>query len=180
MNQSKKIVVIAGYARAGKTTSLGMLEQLGYEAISTSLVLHKQTQKLYYQLCGRDLDTGNKQTAFQLHSTGNKTAHFSMRDLLIAVAESTREFDPSFYVKEAIRCVKESESHLVALETIGGEEWLETARLLQELGLEFSAYNIRSPYECKGVDIRELIPCATDIWNQGDRHDLFKKIVEVA
>jgi hypothetical protein len=180
MNQSKKIVVIAGYARAGKTTSLGMLEQLGYEVVSTSAVLHEQTQKLYKHLSGRQLDTQDKETAFQLHSTGNKTAHFSMRDLLISVAESTRSIDTFFYAKEAARRVAKSESSLVALETVGGSEWQLTLSLLRGTGMDYTAYNIRSPYEYKGVDIRELIPCATDIWNQGDKHDLFKKIVEIA
>ncbi|MGL5079686.1 MAG: hypothetical protein ACRDBG_28140 [Waterburya sp.] len=79
----------------------------------------------------------------------------SLRDICIAVAESTRKILPSIYVDLVLQDLGDLE--LVAIETIGGKECDYLYRQLKTLGYSVIGQNIRRKTELVGVDIRELI-----------------------
>lgn len=79
----------------------------------------------------------------------------SLRDICIAVAESTRKVLPNIYVDLVLRSLHDSE--LVAIETIGGKECDYLYQQLKTLEYTVVGQNIRRESELAGVDIRELI-----------------------
>ncbi len=79
----------------------------------------------------------------------------SLRDICIAVAESTRKILPNIYVDLVLRDLKDLQ--LVAIETIGGKECDYLYQQLKTLGYAVIGQNIRRKSELADVDIRELI-----------------------
>lgn len=79
----------------------------------------------------------------------------SLRDICIAVAESTRKILPNIYVDLVLRDLGDLE--LVAIETIGGKECDYLYQQLKTLGYTVIGQNIRRKTELAGADIRELI-----------------------
>ncbi|MGL5074479.1 MAG: hypothetical protein ACRDBG_01380 [Waterburya sp.] len=79
----------------------------------------------------------------------------TLRDICIAVAESTRKILPNIYVDLVLGSLGEVE--LLAIETIGGKECDYLYQRLKTLRYTVVGQNIRRKTELAGVDIRELI-----------------------
>jgi hypothetical protein len=162
------IILIGGYARSGKSTSVQLLRDRGIPCYSTSASLYDtyaRLKEVYPEL--HHLDPDNKQVS---------------RQRMIALAE---EVIVPVFGRESIvmACVKwleqvyEMGHETVAIETIGGNE-LE----LLERGLKYwsqhplfitAAINIRSDTEEPDADSRRLIESSEDyyaahLWNDGN------------
>lgn len=79
----------------------------------------------------------------------------TIRDICIAVAESTRTIYPNIYVDLVLRQTLDQD--LIAIETIGGTECDYLYSALKAKGYIVVGQNIRRKTELAGVDIRELI-----------------------
>lgn len=172
----KNIVVLGGYSRSGKTTALRQLERLGYTVFASSDIVHSHTQNFIKLLSGELVDTYRKSTEYQLISSNSLSAMFNQRDLLIALAESTRLLEPNFYARLITDKVNASKATNIAFETVGGTEWefIQTRLTVKPSG----TYNVRRPgVELSGVDIRKLLPDAATIWNSG-KADEYKALIE--
>lgn len=178
------IVFLGGYARSGKTTALSYFKSQGIPTFSTSDILHQQASTMFEMLSsnakrypgtkGLSQDKGAEVTINVKTGCGSTSLEIapSMRDILIAVAESTRTLDPNFYVQQVVkqvRCCKEGK--LAIVETVGGSEF---EALIGTLEADYTSYylNIRREGELKGVDIRKLLPYASEIWNDGTIEEL--------
>lgn len=183
------IVTYSGYARAGKTTFINpALELLGYEVLSTSVILHQFAQKVADSLFNQQLDTLDKSNTLHMQLIDNTGLHQSTmetRDFLITLAESC--IVPVFGRSCIVRVVATkasrllSEGKLVAIETIGGSEYNLLLDLLSEEGINHAdivEFNVRREGELAGVDVRELIPYAVDIENNDTFEALKDKLYQ--
>jgi hypothetical protein len=108
------------------------------------------------------------------HQRLSGKTELTIRDICIAVAESTRLIYPDIYVDLVLR--QTSGLNLVAMETIGGKECSYMYSELKSLGYRVIGQNIRRKTELAGVDIRELIKDAQcDILNRDIHNNHSKK-----
>jgi hypothetical protein len=157
------VLFISGLARSGKTSTIDYLKSQGIPCLSTSVLLHQT----YQNLISTGLLAPN-----HYWKESNKP---QLRKTLITLAEEVivPVFGRESFAQTVIRQANEYPLPLVAVETIGGEEF--------KLGLEtlekpYFCWNIRREGELKGVDIRELLEEGEDIWNDGSIEDLHLKI----
>lgn len=184
----KTAILIGGYARAGKSTTMAYLAQnIATFGMSSKLTEHVKLLTPYlaqYEFKSDEtkalsfppstayvttvqIDRALKALGFPLdywqifeiykdyHQRFVGKYELSLRDICIAVAESTRKVLPNIYVDLVLRCLRDSE--LVAIETIGGKECDYLYQQLKTLGYTVTGQNIRRKTELAGVDIRELI-----------------------
>jgi hypothetical protein len=176
------IIFLSGYAEAGKTTSIKILNSLEIPSYSSSALLHEFAQIIYFIIMGIKLDTHNKNNSVVCYNPFGSTIRINrliMRDFLITIAEKAlvKVFTRNIFAA-AIKNKLDSYSPVVVIETIGGEEYecflkeFEDAKKYQIFNL-----NIRSFDEKKGVDIRKLLPNSYDLWNNKDTEDELKKTI---
>ena len=195
----KKLIILSGYARAGKTTLLEILENKhGASSISTSVFLHTFAQNLAKEIFGFDLDTKQKKNSIEL--SGNlqlidtnsslriKTPHkfsksYTMRDYLIAIAERVivKSFGRGVFGYLASRAIKESNSYFNVYEAFNYEEYRATIENLPK-DIDVEVWILRRDSEEKGADTRELIENTeyktTTIFNNGSLEQLEEKIID--
>ena len=125
----KKLVILSGYARTGKTTALEVAEGLGYTVVSTSVLLHRFVNLLLTNLFGqsKSVDTSCKKSLHRLETTFNKintVMYLKSRDLLITVAEKciVPVFGRDAFGLAAAKLVKGSDKDLFIYEAFNKEE----------------------------------------------------------
>lgn len=79
----------------------------------------------------------------------------TLRQLMVAVAESHRMIFPDIYVDLTLNAAKQCP--VVYIETIGGKELYSMTNTLKSEGYHIIGLNIRAESEQAGIDIRELI-----------------------
>lgn len=180
------IVFLGGYARSGKTTALSYFKSQGIPTFSTSDILHQQAS-IMFDILGTDAkrypgtkDLSKDKDAELMVSVKTGDTSFkvapSMRDILIAIAESTRSLVPDFYVQQLVEEIYRYEGvSLAIVETVGGSEFGYIQEYLED---DYTTYslNIRREGELEGVDIRQLLPNASEIWNDGTIEELESKL----
>lgn len=184
----KTAILIGGFSRAGKSTTMTYLAQ-NVPTFGMSSKLAEHVKLLIPYLAQYDFTTDEaKAMAFppstayittvqidraltvlgfhldywqifeiykDYHQRFVGKAELSLRDICIAVAESTRKVLPNIYVDLVLRSLNDLQ--LVAIETIGGKECDYLYQQLKILGYTVIGQNIRRKTELAGVDIRELV-----------------------
>ena len=190
---SKKIIILGGYAQAGKSTAIELLKELGVEAVSTSTLLHEIAERFFKEILGVDqpgmFQDKSKQFCFRtwesrvipgqpspLPNEYSSGPALMSRDILIKVAESIlvptlgrKEAFVAPVVTKAVKC----ESPIVVIECIGGHEWDLMQEVLENNLCDYTRVNIRRESEQPDADYRELLPDACCIWND-DTKDALK------
>ncbi len=170
---TKTLVFLGGYANAGKSTAVKWFRKQGIEVFSSSELLHDHIENMM----------GRLHTYFDSYDRSGSTQLNNLtiphRDFMIALAEATRQIiDGEIYMKGVMGQAIASKSELVVVETVGGHEYeigLKMAR--EQKDLQLVNVNIRMHSELPGVDIRELLPYATDIYNNGTKEDLYRQLM---
>jgi hypothetical protein len=161
----KTIICVGGYARAGKSTTVEILESLDIPVFSASRFLHKAV----------DLTKG---TVFEPWAAAIKLTDIAVdivppSERMQCITMAERILVPTFGRKLFAHAMFDGltavDNQIVAIETIGGDEWQEFANLAE--GHRLVIWNVRSEREQPGIDIRELIPDGQDIWNDETLED---------
>lgn len=160
----KHILAIGGKAQSGKSSTVKILRSLGVPVVSTSELLDEFLTRLKIHY---GIDQG---------STVEET-----RQLKIKAAE--RVLVPTFgrevFANTAARMIFKHPESMVAIETIGGEEWklIQKAITLEaaysETSYTIRRYNLIRDSQLENVDIRELLENARLIKNNGTLDDLY-------
>lgn len=170
----KKLLVIGGYSKAGKTSSINYLENVhGAVVVSTSAMLHAVSSKL---------NGWNSYDIDKSHPISiNGVKYPTYRDYLIWLAEEVlvpifgREI---FGITAAIRAISGLEdSDLVVVESVGGEEYEFFERHLSFLDTSDVVkvnVNILRDGRNGGDDLRVPLPNAVNVANDSTREDLGK------
>lgn len=161
-----KIIFIGGWARSGKSSTLNYLKTQGIPTYSTSALLHQT----YRRLIEAKLKSFKRD--FDIYD-GNSKAE--LRQELITLAEDVLVpiFGREIFAHTIIRQANLDPAPIVAVETIGGEEFRLGLEMVEK---EYVCWNIRRDSELKGVDLRELLEGGVDIWNNGSLSDLSGRI----
>ena len=161
---STKIVLIGGFSQAGKTSVLEILSK-SYCTISSSELLHQTLNDIYWMAGQAHFDTHDSKDSpvvfgGRMYKTG--------RDLLIYLAEKVlvENFGRGLF---AVGCVNQIIPNAINfIECIGGDEETELDKQLETNGYDdVIKINIRRHTEKPNVDIRQLLRCAVDVWNEG-------------
>ena len=169
MSENKKIILIGGYARSGKSSSITILEQQGWKIISSSRMIHEFAQRLILMFTGRAIDTHDKEITF---------LDMLIRDFLIKLAEDVMMpvFTRAVFTAPMAALAANSPHDLIAIETYGGVEYDFLSKYLRLEGLTWQNYNIRRQTEEPGIDLRRLLPGGIDIENNSTFDDLARKL----
>jgi hypothetical protein len=160
---TEKIIVVSGYARAGKTTVMNYFAAAGYKTISSSECIHAVTQD-FAAVIGLEVDTHDKE------GTAPTPVPMNVRALLIGIAEEVlvKNFGRQIFASWMARQV---EGHrLVAVECFNSEEY--------NLFRCFTPYpitnvlRITSPFEKAGIDGRDIIYGSEVVNNSSTVEDL--------
>jgi len=149
------IIFVGGYARSGKTTVINYLEEhYQAEVLSGSRMIHQITDSLldYFGL-----------NSFRLKREINK---------FIAESVLKKFLHPQIFALALAEKVKTSNSPLIVIESIGGDEFVKLKDLINSPTKPL-CWNIRKDTEQPQADQRELLPEAFNIWNEGSIDDLF-------
>ncbi len=178
----KRIIFLGGYARSGKSTAVTLLREMEIPCFSTSEFLYTVAARIWS--IGGSYNT----TLQQLKNTLPdailwNTGGLTKRQFLIHVAENV--IVPSYGRGEGIvkpvmnQALEELDiSPIVAIETIGGFEYQQLLACVPDYAT-YIPVNIRRHTELAGADIRELLPDAVDIWNEGSINDLENQIKSI-
>lgn len=155
-----KIVFVGGYARSGKSTLMKYLATKNCHCFSTSQYLDSVCEKElgeYWTDAFVTKDTLKEKELVALTGKNYRT---------YKINKAEKELVPKLGRLRALvipvltPLLKLSNSDFVAIETIGGKEfelmldWIKN----NVKSCQISLINCRSPFELKGVDIRELLP----------------------
>ena len=167
---TKKVIILSGYARSGKTTFLNVAKDLGCETVSTSAILHEFTKRLARYVLGiNNLDTTDKRypkiLQYAFRQNGGKLLHnivsHTSRDLLITVAEKclVPVFGRDVFGLATAKRIKRSSADVAIYEAFNREECDAMLHFLdlQEGDYELYMMTVRSPKEQGGVDKRDLL-----------------------
>jgi hypothetical protein len=163
----KKIIVMGGFSNSGKTTSLKILEKIGWQTASTSKLLHTFTQNIVRSLTGEEIDTYDRNATFKGMTT---------RQLLIHMARE--QFEPVFgrsaFVAGVVEQLINGDSPLnqYVVECFHAEEYELLRVALMDANLYHTCVNLRSPAENPKADNRTLLPTANAIYNNGTLEEL--------
>jgi hypothetical protein len=164
----KKLFFIGGYARAGKTRAMEHLQAMGAECFSTSKILDETLVALTLAY-GLDLQISD-------HEDRRREKIRLAEEILVPI------FSRQLFAAGVAARVAASPSDLLAIETLGGEEF-ECLKNQLALTGEFDTQNIniRSKEERPGCDIRVLLPGAIDVWNfwQECPSDLYFNLIKI-
>lgn len=159
----KTILVIGGYSRSGKTSSLSILRNLGIPYFSTSVLLDNFIESLEREF-GVPIPTEVEERRRHKITSAEK--------VLVPI------FGRQIFSVKAAQAAMESEDDVVLIESIGGEEWELMAKAIGNIAYErlmnyrVYRFNVRSEREIPGVDIRQLLNNAVTIQNDGTLDDL--------
>jgi hypothetical protein len=168
----KTILVMGGFARSGKTSSLSILQNLGISYFSTSILLDNFIEKLEKEFNIPIPEEVENRRQHKIKAAEN---------VLVPI------FGRQVFSITAARAAMEAEDSLVTIESIGGEEWDLIAKAIGDIAYSnminyrIHRFNVRSKNEKPGVDIRQLLKNATTIQNDGTLEDLantWKKTLE--
>jgi hypothetical protein len=186
---NKWILVIGGYANSGKSTSIEHLSKL-VPVLSTSEKLYDVTADILINVLGfsytkeemKEILKNGKAAKILMFNSHEVPAYLdiSVRDLLIMIAEKciVNNLGRQAFSGSVINDIPE-DSQIVAIESIGGEEYKHLKALAEYKGFNVLPINIRSSGELKGVDIRELLPNAKTIENDGTIEELGIKLEQI-
>lgn len=160
------IIFIGGFSRSGKSSTLEILKKLGIPCYSTSALLHQT----YQSLIKAKLKSFKRD--FNMYDDNNKD---ELRQELITLAEDVLVpvFGREIFAHTVIRQANLDPAPIVAVETVGGEEFRLGLEVIKE---EWVCWNIRRDGELKGVDLRELLDGGVDIWNNGGLEELREEV----
>jgi hypothetical protein len=162
----RHILFVGGFARAGKTTTMEILSSLGVPCFSTSSHLEVMAAVSFSQF--------NNRCDFRELSKEHQ------REVKIFFAEKVlvpfigRE---NALVLPVVTKALASPEDLVAIETIGGEEF--RLFLSQTVGVPVTTLNVRGPSEMPGVDSRRLLPSAIELMNNGTILELRENLISL-
>jgi hypothetical protein len=105
----------------------------------------------------------------------NALVKATVREDLIFLAENilVKLFTRSIFVSAIVEKISEEEDeNIFIIENIGGEEYRILSKYLKAFFPEANVVrvNIRRAEEKEGIDVRELLPDALEIWNEGDKN----------
>ena len=183
-----QFVVYSGFSGSGKSTTMNpALEELGYEIVSTSKILHDFTEILIENLTGAKIDTYDRREneyTFSVHSliSGVRSKTISTaRRLLIIVAENClvkvfgREIFALCATKKFVKAQEEGTK--IAFECIGGDEYNCFSNQLNWcVKSQLVKLHITRDTENPEADSREKIPTSIDIQNNSTREDFKEKL----
>ncbi len=187
----KVIVFLGGYARAGKSTAISLLRELGYPCFSTSEHLYEVAAHVLSVISGSPPELclqmlKNYPPDFVIAELGT-----SKREFLKDLAEKAIVPTIGRYlgiVHPVMSKALTQKRSVVFVESIGGEEQkLQEQFILEssDLTLEHNVFgiNIRRHSEQPGVDIRQLVSSRVypvlEIENNQDPEALEKKLRKV-
>jgi hypothetical protein len=164
----RKIIVVGGYARSGKSTSIKIIESFGIPTTSTSVILDNILDSLVPYL---------KDWVPSILESENDPIYKNIRrkkKIWLAEQIICKKLTRQSLVFGVIKKIKETNSKIIVVESIGGEEYNLLMEQLYHLSEEFliKNVNIRRKTEEPGIDIRELLPNSVDIWNESTLEDL--------
>lgn len=168
----KKLLVIGGYSKAGKTSSINYLENVhGAVVVSTSAMLHAVSSKL---------NGWNSYDIDKSHPISiNGVKYPTYRDYLIWLAEEVlvpifgREIFGITAANKAVRGLEDND--LVVVESVGGEEYEFFEKHLSFIDTsDATKVNINVVREGRngGDDLRVPLPDAATLTNDSTREDL--------
>jgi hypothetical protein len=196
----KTIVFVGGYARSGKTTALSYLAEQGYGTVSTSAILYEFAANLFSGITDWKTDEAtkvlaDKSSSFEISFTAyhgreencsSFSGFFPHRKFIIALAEDVlvKTFGRQIFARTATIRALQSDSPLVFVETVGGEEFSQMLLALNEItGTEpeetqptLIKLNMRRTEEQAGVDIRQLLTTDLEIWSDGSVEETQKEL----
>jgi hypothetical protein len=164
----RKIIIIGGYARSGKSSSIKIIESFGIPTISTSVILDNILDSLVPYL---------KDSVPRISKSENNSIYKDIRrkkKIWLAEQIICKKLTRQSLIFGVIKKIKDTNSKIIVIESIGGEEYNLLIGQLSHLSEEFliKNVNIRRKTEEPGIDIRELLPNAIDIWNESTLEDL--------
>jgi len=160
---SKKIIIIGGYARSGKSTTVRILRNtFNIPCYSTSEVLHQVTNNLLTKTFDRPIPTDVNEK----------------RALCISVAEDALVpvFGRQVFAQAVAAKALSDLSPVVAIESVGGEEYMLLLDCLAGQPYQQFNWNLRRTHERAGIDLRKLLPDAIEIWADGSEAKLLTQI----
>jgi adenylate kinase family enzyme len=182
---SAPVIIFAGYSGSGKTTHcIPILKSLGYEILSSSVLIHGFSAKLIKLLTGNsDYNSYNRNLSilidtallcfYQDRSCEISNGHYEKksRDFLIDLAEEVLvpTFSRSVFAHTIADQVNQKPSQPYAIEVYSQEEYEPIKRLIER---DVFAFNLRRQSEDSSVDKRTLIKDARDIQNDGSYAEL--------
>jgi hypothetical protein len=190
------LVFFAGYSGSGKTTyCIPVLKELGYEVLSSSVLLHEFSERLiadvlggdkfdsYDRTCVLDFFLNVKSIAKKEESLSNLFLNttISSRKFLIDLAEKglVPVFTRGVFAHAIADRIIKSENQKLAIEVFNTEEFSLLSDRLSSLGIKGFAFNLRRIGEDSSVDDRDLLPMASIIRNDGSYEDLRAKLIEL-
>jgi hypothetical protein len=168
----KKVVFVSGYQGSGKSTAMNYFRQRGFACYSTSKLIHSLSDKIL-----------NKFTKLEPSSIDKETK----RGINISVAEDIIKpiFGEDVFARVLVNNLVKDNYNNVCIETNGGDEFFYISKFLS-LDSNFCYadsmnINMRSQTEKAGIDLRQLLHPATDLWFEDDwtaKSEKLDKIIE--
>lgn len=162
------IIIICGYARSGKSTSMNYLASRGFLTLSSSGCLHGVTND-FMELCNISVNTQDKDSIIQIGETS-----IQVRNLLIGIAENVlvKNFGREIFARWIVKQIQGNEN--IAIEIFNQEEFDILKNILNR-DIDH-ILQIRSPHERPEVDSRNIISGSDVIDNSGSLEDLYLQL----
>ena len=186
-----KLVIFAGYSNSGKTTHvIPILRSLGYEILSSSVLLHdfsellvkKVLQQTEYDSYDRNLSISIK-TRTKNNSGIELTSsrELGSRQFLIDIAEEALVpvFTRAIFANGlADKIINNFHKDIIfAVECFNSTEAALFQKRLASANINSSVcFNLRRKSENRNADGRDLIPSAKEIWNNSTYEKLEQEI----
>jgi len=171
------IIVICGYARAGKTTALEHFRSRGWTVLSSSEAIHLITRDLF-SLFDLALDTSDKEAVIHTcmcQERGDASSNkMTTRQAMVGVAEQVlvKNLGRGAIVRGLARQAMITRGNAV-IEVFNQEEY---DILLEEKVWVDWLVAIRSSREQPFVDSRNLVSGAIELRNDGTLDELYQKL----
>ena len=153
-----RILFIGGYSGSGKSSALGLLEARGIPCFSTSRILHHLVNTI-----------GTIRTL-----KWNEDSPDRERCITLAEAVLVPLLGREVFANAVMKQVQGSTARTVVIETVGGEEY----KLFKSLtkAHRCTSINLRRDSESPGIDLRKLLPRATNVSNNESLQELDSKL----
>jgi RNase adaptor protein for sRNA GlmZ degradation len=162
-------VVVTGYARMGKTTTMGLLEKMGYYCESSSKINHEVTQSIL-SIFNKSVDRSDKNAIIKIDEDS-----VTYRDVLIKVAEDVLKANLGNDVYVNAMKTERNTAYEIFSE-------VELNELCSRLKMRYEhvkplVLRIDRPNQCIINDGRQLIPYDHLVVNDGSIEDLENKLL---
>jgi hypothetical protein len=179
--KEKTIVILGGYAQAGKSETVKIFRKASIPVFSSSELLHSTYQKIFERYNGYKINSKNKDNFVEAHIDGSKLPlSIPIRQDLIHLAENilVENFTRSVFAIAMIEKIVASEEELFVIEAYGNVEYEKLTYLISKLIFNARIYNIniRRSTEDPTADGRTLLPEAVEIQNNSTIENLEKSL----